>query len=341
LDLGDKYSHIFALGEGGEILEEGRVSTSPSVFRGKFSAYRGAHAIIEVGSHSPWAYRILTDCGLKVLVANPRRVALIAQGTRKSDRCDAETLARLGRADPQLLSPIRHRGLPAQRDLALVRARDSLVRARTRLINCIKGLAKAFGGRVVCGADAFHKKAQAQLPPELADSVQEILEAIGTLTAKIKSLDEKIEKLSRDRYPETARLQRVPGVGPITALAFVLVLEDPKRFARSRTVGAYLGLTPKQHDSGERQPQLRITKAGDAHLRWLLIQCAQYIFHRASDSDLKRYGRAIALRGGKNAKKRAIVAIARKLAVLLHRLWVTGEDYKALRNPTPEKVPAE
>jgi transposase len=128
-------------------------------------------------------------------------------------------------------------------------------------------------------------------------------------------------------------LRQVEGVGPLTALTFVLTLEDPYRFEKSRSVGAYLGLVPASDKSGDRDPQRRISKEGDEMLRKLLVGSAHYILGPfGGDSDLRRHGEKIASRGAKNAKKRAAVAVARKLAVLLHRLWVTGEVYDPLYN---------
>ena len=126
-------------------------------------------------------------------------------------------------------------------------------------------------------------------------------------------------------------MRQVKGVGPITALAYGLTLENAEHFAKSRAVGPYLGLVPKQEDSGESQPQLGISKAGDTMVRKLLVGSAHYILGPfGPDTDLRGYGLRLCERGGKNAKKRAAVAVARKLAVLLHRLWVSGEVYEPL-----------
>jgi transposase len=155
---------------------------------------------------------------------------------------------------------------------------------------------------------------------------------VAALSDCIQGYDEKIEKLGREKYGHTALLRQVKGVGPITALAYVLTLENPERFVKSRDVGPYLGLVPKQEDSGESQPQLGISKTGDTMVRKLLVGSAQHILGRfGPDTDLRRYGLRLCERGGKNAKKRAAVAVARKLAVLLHCLWVSGEVYEPLR----------
>ena len=150
---------------------------------------------------------------------------------------------------------------------------------------------------------------------------------------QIKELEKEIEQLSIKKYPETKYLRQVPGVGPITALSYVLYIEDPARFNKSRQIGPFLGLTPRRDQSGDVDKQLSITKAGNKYLRHLLVGCAQYIMGPfGPESNLRLHGLAIAARGGKNAKKRATVAIARKLAVLLHRLWITEKEYQPFYN---------
>jgi transposase len=159
-----------------------------------------------------------------------------------------------------------------------------------------------------------------------------LVRLVEMLSRSIEDYDQRIETLAAEKYPQTERLRQVKGVGALTSLAYVLTLESPERFAQSRDVGPYLGLVPKQEDSGDNQPQLRISKAGDEMLRRLLVGSAQYILGPfGPDTDLRRYGLRLCERGGKNAKKRAAVAVARKLAVLLHRLWVSGEVYEPLR----------
>jgi transposase len=207
-----------------------------------------------------------------------------------------------------------------------------LVDCRTQLVNHVRGAVKSFGARLPkCPARSFHKRAQEHVPEALSPALGPILEQIGSLTERIRDYDRKLETISKESYPETDLLRQVEGIGPLTALAFVLTLEDPYRFERSRSVGAYLGLVPARDQSGDRDPQKRISKEGDEMLRKLLVGSAHYILGPfGSDSDLRRHGQKIATRGGKNAKKRAAVAVARKLSVLLHRLWVTGELYDPL-----------
>jgi transposase len=271
--------------------------------------------------------------GHEVIVANPRKLRVIYTNPHKADRVDAEYLARVGRVDPRLLSGITHRGEAAQAALAVLRSRDALVRTRTQLINHVRGVVKAMGGRLPAGStEAFPRKVAAAVPAAAQPAVGPVLEHISQVTQQIRGYDRQLAHLASTEYPETGALRQVAGVGPVTSLAYVLVLEDPTRFRRSRAVGPYLGLAPRRRQSGERDPQLRITKAGDPLLRRLLVQSAQYILGpHGPDTDLRRHGERIAARGGKNAKKRAVIAVARKLAVLLHHLWSSGEVYRPLR----------
>jgi transposase len=248
---------------------------------------------LETGTHSPWVSRLLSELGHEVIVAHARNVRLIGESRRKDDRLDAKTLARLARIDPQLLCPVKHRSAKAQAHLTVIRARAGLVRSRTALINVARGLTKSYGERL--------------------------------RGCSPRNLNKRAEGLS----PETALLKQVKGVGTLVALTYMLTLEDPHRFSKSRDAGCYAGLQPGRRNSGQSQPQMRISKEGDAYLRGLLVQSAHHILGPfGADSDLRRWGLKLAERGGKNGKKRAIVATARKLAVLLHRLWVSGEVYE-------------
>jgi transposase len=276
----------------------------------------------------------LEECGHEVLVANSRKLRLIYANKRKTDEIDAENLARLARVDRKLLYPLRHRGQESQAHMAIIRSRQALVDCRTQLVNHVRGAVKSFGARLPkCPARSFHNRAPEHIPEALLSALGPILEQIGSLTERIRQYDRELQIVAKERYPETDLLRQVEGVGPLTALTFVLTLEDPHRFEKSRCVGAYLGLVPARNQSGDRDPQKRISKEGDEMLRKLLVSCAHYVLGPfGSDSDLRRHGEKIASRGGKNVKKRAVVAVARKLAVLLHSLWISGELYEPLRN---------
>src|SRR5215203_1444584 len=305
VDLGDHYSYLCFLDSesGGEVLEESRVRTTPEAFQRRFGDER-------------------------------------KNDKRKNDKLDAENLARLARLDPKLLYPLKkHRDENSQAHLALIRSREALVGSPTQLINHVRGAVKSFGARLPkCSARSFHKKKKKvaeHLPKELTPALGALLETIGELTERIREYERKLEEIAKEHYPETGILRQVGGVGALSALSFVLILEDPSRLKKSRAVGAYLGLVPGEDRSGESDPQRRISKEGDEMLRRLMLSSAHYILGPfAHDSDLRRHGLKIAERGGKNANKRAVVAVARKLSVLLHHsLWVTGELYESSTTP--------
>jgi transposase len=275
-----------------------------------------------------------------VIVAHAQKVQLITKSNRKDDRHDARTLARLARIDPTLLGPVRHRSVQAQLHLTVIRARAELVSARTALVNAARGLVKSYGQRLPkCGTSQVSRELAAALSTELREVLEPLLKEIESLSERVKEYDERMEKLAKEVYPEVSLLKQVKGVGTQIALTYVLTIEDPYRFAKSRQVGCFLGLRPGRRNSGESEPQKGISKEGDRYLRTMMVQGAHYILGPfGEDSDLRRWGLKLAERGGKNAKKRAVVAVARKLAVLLHRLWVGGEVYEPLRNSNSQKV---
>ena len=333
VDLGDQWSHYCILGLEGETLAEGQLRTTQQDVAEFFRALNAARVAMEVGTHSAWVREVICSYGHEVLVANPRLMEGSKRRKRKNDRIDANKLARLGRVDPESLHPIEHRSAEVRQDLVMLRARDALVAARMELINTTRGLVKSMGARLPkCSSPSFAQKVEEAVPAQVREALLPLVRMTAALSDCIHGYDEKIEKLGSEKYGHTALLRQVKGVGPITALAYVLTLENPERFVKSRDVGPYLGLVPKQEDSGESQPQLGISKSGDTMLRKLLVGSAHYILGPfGPDTDLRRYGLRLCERGGKNAKKRAAVAVARKLAVLLHCLWVSGEVYEPLR----------
>jgi transposase len=329
-DLGDKQSSLCVLSVNGGLERPKPVTTTREGLR-SFFARPKAHVVMEVGTHSRWASTLLTELGHEVTVANPRRVRLISQSDSKTDAGDAELLARLGRADVALMSPVKHRGEDAQADLAVPKARDALVECRTRLVNTCRGLVKSFGERLPkCSGESFHRKARAHVPMALKPALEPLFTALEAVHEAIKQHDKEVSGLAR-KYPDVKVISQPDGVGVLTALVFLLTLEDKNRFKSSRMAGAFIGLRPRKSQSGEADPQLHITKAGDPFLRKLLVQCASHILGPfGKQSDLKKWALQLAARGGKNARKRARVALARKLAVLMHRLWVTGEEYQPI-----------
>jgi transposase len=337
IDIGDRHSKYCVLDEAGMVVERGDTLTCQPFFEADFGKREPMRFVIEAGTHSPWVSRFLEKCGHEVIVANPRKLRFIYASDKKNDAADAEKLARVARMDTTLLAPIQHRRVEAQADVAILRSRDALVTARTQLVNTVRGQVKSFGGRLPkSSTESFPKNAKF-IPEELRPALSPLVDMIGALTSEIRKYDRRIEQAAEDEYPETKALRQVNGVGALTSVAFVLTIDDPKRFEDSRQVGAYVGLCPRQDDSGDLKRQLGITKAGDVYLRRLLVGSAQYILGPfGADSDLRTWGLELAKKGGKNGKRRAVVAVARKLAVLLHRLWVTQAIYEPLRNAKAE-----
>ena len=326
------------LNEAGDIVTEEAIVNTRECLETFAQRFAGATIVMETGTHSPWVSRLFAARGHPVIVANARKLRAISQSQTKSDREDAQMLARLGRVDPQLLSPVRHRSEATQRTLVRLKVREALVRSRVNLINSVRFLLKSLGVFVSSSikAVAFTRKVRAQLAPADAALVEPLLVAVDALNEQIKALDAELETLAGETYPATERLRQIPGVGPLTALCFVLTVEDPKHFAHARDVGAYLGLVPRRDQSGETDKQLGITKAGHVQLRCLLVNCAHYILGPfGPPCALRAAGERIAARGGKAAKKRAVIAVARKLAVTLLALWKTDAEYQ----PHPQSLP--
>jgi transposase len=314
------------------VIEEQRVATTPAAVEKFVRSQPRSLLVLEVGTHAHWVARLAEGAGHEVIVANARQLPLIYKSNSKTDRNDAERLARLGRLDPKLLAPVQLRSEQGLADLAVLKSREVLVRQRTRLVNHLRGIVKPFGVRLLSGdASGFHKKAGASIPTQLKAAAQPVLAILAQLAERIRELDQQVARLCKEKYPDTAVVGQLKGVGPVTSLGFVLTIGDKHRFQKSRDVGCYYGLTPRRQQSGDSDPQLRISKAGDGFMRRLLVNCAHYILGSfGEDSDLRRWGLQLAERGGKNGKKRAAVAVARKLAVLMHRLWITGEEYQPL-----------
>ena len=342
LDLGDRTSRYCILDEAGDVVSESQLPTTQTGLNSLFAKMASSRIALEVGTHSPWVSRHLAGMGHEVIVANSHKVKLITESVRKNDRIDAQQLARLARVDPKLLSPIRHRGEEAQADLAVIRARAELVEARTALINCARGLAKPMGERLKpCDADQVKEALGEGFSAAVRTVIGPLLKSVEQLSEQIGEYETRIAEIAK-RYPEVKLLTQVYGVGTLIALTYVLTLEDAERFAHSRDVGAFVGLQPKQRESGESRPELGISKTGDRLLRSLLVQGAHCILRRgAPDSALRAWGMGKMGAGGKRAKRRTIVAVARKLAVLLHHLWATGEVYDPLYNRKAAKATAQ
>src|SRR6202140_2607661 len=278
VDLGDRWSFYCVLDEAGQIILEQKVPTTPEAMKQTFSRIPQSRIALETGTHSPWASRLLTELEHEVIVAHAQKVQLITKSNRKDDRHDARTLARLARVDPELLGPGRHRSAKAQIHLTVIRARAELVSARTALVNGGRGLVKSYGERLPkCGTYQVSRKLAAAWSTGLRDVLEPLLKEIESLNERVKEYDERMEKIAKEVYPEVALLQQVKGVGTQIALSYVLTIEDPYRFPKSRQVGCFLGLRPGRRNSGESEPQKGISKEGDRYLRTMMVQGAHYI----------------------------------------------------------------
>lgn len=336
LDLGDRKHAVCVLDAKGTTLKEESITNTRGSLTVLSRRHPKAQIVMEVGMHSPWISRSFTALGHRVIVANPRKVRAIYQNDRKSDRKDAAMLAKLARADESLLCPIRHGTEQAQLDLIQIKERDNLVRQRVNIISNVRFMLKSLGIQTKSPKTCyFAAHVRRELEGEHASILQRIepsLKVLDSLSLEIKNLDKSIADLAAESYPETEFLTQITGVGVITSLTFVLTIGDPERFRRPRDIGSYLGLVPKRDQSGDTDKQLRISKAGDAYLRRLLVSAAQYVLGPfGPDCELKRHGLKLAERGGARAKKKAVIAIARKLAVLLLTLWKNEDLYQTER----------
>lgn len=344
MDLGDRNCEICVLGPDHRILEEASIPTSRESFADFFGRFPGARVVFEVGSQSRWVQPFLRGLGLEVLAADPRQIKLITQSRRKNDQRDAFILARAGQGLPELLCPVEHRSEEAHADLALARTRDLLVRTRTQFVNRIRALVKTTGDRIRgVGPAYFFRKAPEQVPPHLQTACAPLFAALTLIHEQLLEIERQTQRIVKERYPVVERLLDVPGVGLRTAFAFVTTLEDPRRIRGTRNCGAYLGLTPRQRESGSSSPQLGITKTGDRDLRRLLVLCGHHLLGPlGKDCRLRRWGLQLCERGGRNAKKRAVVAVARKLAIHLLAIWKNGQAYdrwRGCRAPEEAELP--
>lgn len=331
-DLGDQRSHYCFVNDAGQVELRGQIENERSEIERVLAAFPGARVVIETSRVSHWIGSHMRSLGREVYEANPRRVHLIAQSSKKTDRNDAELLAKMGRADVSLLNPIHPRSGQCLEARLLLRVRQQLIRARVRAVNSVRGSLKIFGHTApTCSTEAFVERAGPIVPPNLKPLLEPLFSLLHSLNRQIMRCDRVLRETAKKRFPECRPLQEIHGVGPVVALAFVTAIGDPARFKDSRTVGAYLGLTPRSRQSGQSDPRLRISKEGDRLVRSLLVTAATHLLRQsAPDTALKRHGKRLAASGSPRDKARARVAVARKLAVLIHHLWLTGEVYRPL-----------
>jgi transposase len=327
MDLHGRTCTAKVISEEGELVEETTIPSTEKAVRRWASGHEPMRVCIEASGISPWVSRVLGECGHEVVVANPRRVRLIAESSLKTDHVDAMILAQLGRMNPAFLCPVTHRSEETQMERAELRVRDALVQARASFIHTVRGLLRSFGVRLPrCNAECFAKRCAAVAMKErLQALVTPLIEAIAQLDERIAAMDQRVLELG-EVHPVAERFQDIPGVGPLVALAYITTIEEPHRFRRSRDVGPYLGMRPRLRASGGQEHRGRITKEGDHQMRRLLVQAAHGMLRSRRECALKRWAEGLIPRIG---KRKAVVALARKLAILMHHLWVSGESFEA------------
>jgi transposase len=328
LDLSDRTARYCELNRAGEIVAEGQIKLTPAALTRYLASQPQARVALETGGQSAWIADLIEQTGHAAIVAHARDLEAVTGRPHRTDRHDARQLARLARIDPELLHPVTLRDRQRQADLSVIRARALLVDMRTKLINFARGITKTTGGRLPAAAShRFAERVRDAIPASLRAALEPVLRALDLVTAEIDGFDQAVQNLADQRYPETHWLRQAPGIGTLTALTFVLTIGDAARFPHSRDVGPFLGLVPRRRQSGEQDPHLRITKCGDRYLRRLLVQCAHVVMGRwGPDCALRQWALAHAS-PSRAAKKRTVVAVARKLAALLHRLCLRQESF--------------
>ena len=339
-DVSDRTTKICVMtkADGGErrIVVETTCATTETGFEEAFSKFdRSWPVVFETGTHCRWMDRLFRKMGFRTIIGNPGKIPSITKSNTKNDRNDARELARLALADPAMLHPVFLRGETFQQMLRFHHARNMLISQRTQTINQIRGFAKSMGHRIErTSTERFHELGKAEWPEELEECAWPLMGSLKTINLKIKAYDKLIARLAE--RPEfkamVERVRAVYGVGIIGSTVFIAAIGGrPDRFGHARDVGAYLGMTPKQDKSGDDDKQLHITHAGTEIVRTALVECAGIVMmSNAKDTDLKLKGLRIAMRGGKIARRKAKVAVARGLAVAMLAL---------LKDPEREYVP--
>lgn len=343
-DVSQKTIEIFCVC--GEKTSNGsvKIANNKSAIQGflqNFKKPRQVCVVMETGTHSAWLSRFIGNLGFEALVAHARDLALIYAADKKNDALDAEKLARLAQADRKLLHPIEHMDEERQKDLIILKSRALLVKQRTQTVNSIRGHMRSLGlDDSELTIKNMKKKALPGLPKEVQSLLAPLIQHLSYLNMGIEDFDRKIAQLCK-KYRTTELLRKVKGIGPEISLAFVLLVGDPRRFRNAASLASYFGLVPRQNQSGETDKPLGITKTGNTTMRALLIQGAQYILGPfGEDSELRDFGKRIESRGGKIAKRKARVAVARKIVTLFYAL-LTHPDipyqthYKVRKKPHP------
>ena len=349
IDVSDGTSRICMMTKvNGErrVIEEKTVKTSKAGFREYLADKdRSVPIAFETGTHCRWMRDLMAgELGFRVYVANPGKLPTITKSNTKNDRNDARELARLLLADPEMLHPVELRGEAYQTMIRYAKARDAAMGARTKFTNMIRGFAKAMGERIEdCEPEKFVELNRSEWPTELRNIVLPLVKVLKETNAAIRRYEKMMRNLAKrpEFKDKVERVQEVYGVGDIIGSVFVAVIGgDVSKFTKARDVGPLLGFTPKQDQSGTVDKQLHATKAGDKLMRRLLVEGANVVLKRNSrDTDLKLRGLRISLRGGKIAKAKAKIAVARGLAVTMTALLMKPDmEYVPLSDRAMEEL---
>jgi transposase len=328
LDVSLKQTSICVVDQAGSVVREGVVDSDPELI-GAFVRSKAPGALrigLETGPTTTWLWTELKRLGLPVICIDARHAkAVLKMQINKSDRNDAAGIARIMQTG--WFKEVRVKNIDSHLIKALLVSRALLVKIKRDLENQIRGLLKNLGliiGRAKFNVFAVRAEELIEDRPELEAVIKPLLAARKVIEGQVADLDRKVLKLARHDV-QVRRLMTVPGIGPVTALCFKATIDDPTRFKRSRSVGAYVGLTTRRHASGEVDWSGRISKCGDAMLRMYLFEAAGVLLTRVPKwSALKAWGIRLAKRNG---LRKAKVAVARKLAVILHRMWIDETEF--------------
>lgn len=339
LDVSDRTAKVCVMGKIAgrkHIIEQTTIQMTKDAFR----AYLGAKnpswpVVFETGTHCRWMENTVKSLGMKPIVANPARMRMMSESNTKNDRNDARELAQMALADVDLLHPVSLRGETCQQMLRLLKARDAMVAVRTKFVNQLRGFAKSMGFRLPgCSARKVGRLDKTQWPDDFEAVAWPIMDVLETLELKIKAYESQIRKLASSPELEAKidRVREVYGIGLLSGCALVASIDaNPERFSKARDAGAYFGLVPKQRQSGEMDMQCHITMAGSEYVRNLMVESAQIALRDgAKDTDIKLKGLRICERGGRIARRKAVIAVARCLVVTAVAL---------LKHPEREYVP--
>ena len=331
MDLGNRKHTVCAINGAGELLWRTEVINTPEALKPFFEENAGATVAMETGLCCRWISALAKRCGCEVLVGNARKLAPIWQSMQKSDENDAFMIAKLARFDRGLFHPVSLRDDERHEMVQILELREVAVSQRTQAVNSIRGLCKAMGVFIPdCDATRFHKVAKDAIPRDLSWKFLPMLRQLKETAETIRQYDAMLKRYASGHFGEEVALaSSIPGIGPVTSCAFVALVGDAKRFGKARDAGVYFGLTPARDQSGDRDAPKRVTKAGSKMMRRLLVTAANYVMRTSSpDTAIKRHGMRICARGGKIAKRKAKVAIARKLAVVMLAMLRSGRPYE-------------